>query len=249
MPNGDILVLTREGRVLPRIDPNAPVLEDFVSVLDGNDGHEKRRVSLLEAFERSEFNAYWDPDLLLFGDIFHTNTLEVLDGSLAATHPEFSAGRVLISLLIPSTIAVVDLDTVRTVWAKLGMFTRQHDPKVLPNNHLLLFDNGGKRSYSRVLEFDPEHPDEPSWEYVGDDTSPFHSQTCGSAERLPNGNTLITESDAGRAFEVTPACEIVWEFYNPHRTENDEILIATLFELLRLPQDFPTDWIPKATPP
>ena len=36
-----------------------------------------------------------------------------------------------------------------------------------------------------------------------------------SAERLPNGNTLITESDKGRAFEVTHAGEVVWEFWNP----------------------------------
>lgn len=40
LPNGDVLVLTREGRVIPRIDVQKPVLEDFVSVLDGGDGHE-----------------------------------------------------------------------------------------------------------------------------------------------------------------------------------------------------------------
>jgi hypothetical protein len=37
----------------------------------------------------------------------------------------------------------------------------------------------------------------------------------GGAQRLPNGNTLITESDKGRAFEVTREGEIVWDFYNP----------------------------------
>ena len=34
------------------------------------------------------------------------------------------------------------------------------------------------------------------------------------AQRLPNGNTLITESDAGRVFEVTEGGDIVWEFVN-----------------------------------
>jgi hypothetical protein len=32
---------------------------------------------------------------------------------------------------------------------------------------------------------------------------------------LPNGNTLITESDTGHVFEVTPAGERVWEFAVP----------------------------------
>jgi hypothetical protein len=37
----------------------------------------------------------------------------------------------------------------------------------------------------------------------------------GYAQRLPNGNTLITESSFGRFFEVTKEGEIVWEYVNP----------------------------------
>jgi len=37
----------------------------------------------------------------------------------------------------------------------------------------------------------------------------------GYAQRLPNGNTLITESSFGRFFEVTKQGEIVWEYVNP----------------------------------
>ena len=81
------------------------------------------------------------------------------------------------------------------------------------------------------------------WQYLGTEREPFYSATCGSAQRLPNGNTLITESDNGRAFEITPENKIVWEFYNPHRAGDSAEYIATLFELLRLPPDFPTDWL------
>ena len=80
------------------------------------------------------------------------------------------------------------------------------------------------------------------WEYRGSPESPFYSRTCGVAQRVSNGNTLITESDSGRAFEVTPDGEIVWEFYNPRRAGEKGRFIATLFELVRLPPDFPTDW-------
>ena len=35
------------------------------------------------------------------------------------------------------------------------------------------------------------------------------------ADRLPNGNTLVTDSRHSRVVEVTPEGEIVWEFYAP----------------------------------
>ena len=35
------------------------------------------------------------------------------------------------------------------------------------------------------------------------------------ADRLDNGNTLITEGATGRLFEVTPQREVVWEYVSP----------------------------------
>jgi hypothetical protein len=35
------------------------------------------------------------------------------------------------------------------------------------------------------------------------------------AERLPGGNTFITEGATGRLFEVTPEGETVWEWVSP----------------------------------
>ena len=53
------------------------------------------------------------------------------------------------------------------------------------------------------------------WLYKSSPPDNFFSITRGSNERLPNGNTLITESDKGRVFEVTKEGEVVWEFYSP----------------------------------
>jgi len=241
-PEGDIYVLTRKASVVPRIDPEKPILEDFISILDA-DGKEKKRVSLLESLEHSEFRDFGNTEPGMMGDLFHTNTLALLDGRIAHELPAFAAGNVLTSLLVPDVIAVVDLEQEKVVWALKGSFKKQHDPKILASGHLLLFDNLGQRLRSRVLEFDPARPDDLVWEYVGSQEHPFFSFNCGTAERLPNGDTLITESDGGRAFEVTPEKEIVWEFYNPHRSGDDQELIATLFEVVRLPPDFPTDWV------
>ncbi len=53
------------------------------------------------------------------------------------------------------------------------------------------------------------------WESYGDPPESFSSPTRGGAQRLANGNTLITESERGRVFEITNDGELVWEFFNP----------------------------------
>jgi hypothetical protein len=241
-PAGEIYVLTRRGDVLPRIDPRRPVLEDSIAVL-GPDGELRRSVSLLEALERSEFRGLWTPDLDAFqGDLFHTNSLAVLDGRHAGRLPALRRGNLLVSMLVPDLLAVVDFEREEVVWAHRGSFRDQHDARLLENGKLLLFDNRGAEPHSRVLELDPARPDHAVWEYAGSESQPFYSATCGTAQRLPNGNTLITESDAGRAFEVTPGGEIVWEFLSPWRAGDAGELVATLFEVERLPPDFDASW-------
>ena len=54
------------------------------------------------------------------------------------------------------------------------------------------------------------------WEYMDDPPHNFFSWYISGAQRLPNGNTLITEGAFGRLFEVTPAGQTVWEYVNPH---------------------------------
>jgi hypothetical protein len=50
---------------------------------------------------------------------------------------------------------------------------------------------------------------------------------------LPNGNTLITNSDSGQVFEITKSGEIVWEFYNPHLTDDKSFRVA-IYRMNRL---------------
>lgn len=54
------------------------------------------------------------------------------------------------------------------------------------------------------------------WKYQDKPTWNFFSPRMGLAQRLPNDNTLITESSFGRFFEVTNEGEIVWEYVNPY---------------------------------
>jgi hypothetical protein len=78
---------------------------------------------------------------------------------------------------------------------------RQHGVQLLSNNHLLLFANEGSSdgSASAVVEYDLDSGQE-VWRYESDlETSNF-----GNAQRLPNGNTLVTYSNPGVMHEVTP---------------------------------------------
>jgi hypothetical protein len=239
LPNGDIYVLTRKAHVLSRLNAKRPVLEDFISIL-GSDGIEKGQISLLECFENSPMRIILDEAGVRTGDLFHTNSLQVLDGRTRMSLAAFTAGNILTSLRRLNTIAVVDLQHRQVVWAHQGDYVRQHDPQLLDNGRIQLFDNGERRS--RVLEIDPISG-EIVWQYLGDEERPFFPAECGAAQRLPNGSTLITESEGGRAFEITRDGETVWEFINPFRTGAEEEFVATLFEVVRVVPDLLVEWL------
>ena len=211
-----------------------PILEDFIVVLSP-DGDELQRFSLVDAFLDSP-HAEATRRMPPVPDVFHTNTIELLDDRLTARIPAFRPGSVLISVRNIDTLAVVDLQRQRVTWSLTGMWRRQHQPAVLDNGNLLLFDNSGNRGTSQVLELDPA-THRIAWAYRGGEAEPFDSWHSGSSQRLPNGNTLITESVRGRAFEVTAAGEIVWEYLNPNRAGAKNRLIAVLSEVVRLAWD------------
>jgi hypothetical protein len=241
--DGSIYVLAREAHVVPRVHPEEPIVEDFVVVLDAH-GVEQRRVSLLECFENAEpqIRDIWTTSEQQIGDIFHTNSIELLDGQAADAVPEFLAGRVLISIYELDAVAVVDLDLVQVVWAHTRGSKRQHDAEIIGPARLLLFDNRDARGRSAVEEYTLPKMRR-AWHYDGSADDPFYSHTCGTSQRLANGNTLITESDNGRAFEVTSGGDKVWEFHTPERAGPDGEYIATLFEVQRIDPAAVEAWV------
>ena len=127
-------------------------------------------------------------------------------------------GDLLVSYRIIDTVGIADRATGEFKWKwGPGEIAHPHHPTWLDSGRVLLFDNGQHRrgsSFSRVIEIDPE-TNEIHWEYEGSPRVSFYSNYISGAERLPNGNTLICEGAAGRLFEVTNRCEVVWEYINP----------------------------------
>ena len=244
---GKIIVLTRNAAVLPYMHAWRPILDDTITVL-GSDGSPVRSFSILEALRYSDY-APLLAKRAEYGDILHTNSVQWLDGAHAERHPAFASDNLLISIRQLNAIAVIDPSTERVVSAWSGLFEAQHEPTLLDNGNLLVFDNRGAidsssdqpHRQSQVLELDPRSGTV-VWRYRGSGSNPFFSDTSGSAARLDNGNTLITESNSGRAFEVNPRGQIVWEFFNPERGGKNDELIATLFEVVRIPLE-QLDWL------
>lgn len=156
---------------------------------------------------------------------------------------------------------------------KLGWIIGQHHAHMIPRGlpgegNILVFDNGGwagygipnpgaptgaknaLRDYSRVLEFDPTTL-EIKWQYTPEeagylhptDSNRFYSPFISGAQRLPNGNTLITEGSGGRLIEVTEDHEIVWEYISPYWGEHmNQNMVYRAYRV-------PYDWIPQLDTP
>jgi outer membrane protein assembly factor BamB len=151
-------------------------------------------------------------------DILHTNTCQVLDRRIEGFCEK---GDILLCIRNLNLVVVFDPVTRKIRWEHdgTGFLEHPHEPTLLDNGNVLIFDNGYKRKYSRVLEFDPMTL-QTVWQYEAQPSHNFYSRARGSIQRFPNGNTLITESDSGRVFEVTEQGDIVWEWYNPIFSSN-----------------------------
>jgi hypothetical protein len=131
-------------------------------------------------------------------------------------------------------------------WGNPGMYGRggdadqllfyQHQVLWIPDDwpnggNLTVFNNGGDRGWSSVMEIEPPLEDDgsytldpdqpwgpptPRWTYVAPERASFYAPFISGAHRLANGNTFICSGPQGWFFEVTPGGEVVWEYRNPY---------------------------------
>ncbi|MEQ8470145.1 MAG: arylsulfotransferase family protein [Marinoscillum sp.] len=99
------------------------------------------------------------------------------------------------------------------------LFTYQHHPNLIEGSvpgkgNMLVFSNNPDEGKSNVIELDiPDNfdfnvPPKVVWSYDDDE---LFSPILSGAERLPNGNTLISSGTQFTATEVTPDKEVVWK--------------------------------------
>lgn len=140
----------------------------------------------------------------------------------------------------------------------------QHDahwikPGLPGEGNMLIFNNGDhttNRPYSTVVEIalplledgtyqriDGAYaPAEIVWEYVADPPESLYAAFVSSAQRLPNGNTMIVDGTGGRFLEVTPEGEIVWDYVNGFlgsMPANEFFSPTSVFQAQRYAPDYP----------
>jgi len=109
-------------------------------------------------------------------------------------------------------------------------FSVMHCPFWIPDGYagagnILAFNNGTNNAISSIVEVTPPiqadgnyaitsgaayGPAKPTWTYSNG--SSFYSSNQGCCQRLPDGNTLITDPDNGYLFEVSSGGQKAWEY-------------------------------------
>ena len=140
-------------------------------------------------------------------------------------------------------------------------------PPGLPGaGNILLFNNGNefegdRRHYSTIDEITPPvdgyryrraenaayPPDEFAWTYAAATPTDLYSPVWSGAQRLPNGNTLVTNGTAGAIFQVTPDGGTAWKYVSPasrraHLRQGERLSAFTdngIYRAYWYPPDYP----------
>ncbi len=175
----------------------------------------------------------------LSDDILHLNDVEELSPAMAAAYPLFEAGDLLVSLRQLHALVVLDPDDERVKWYSYTSTAMQHDPDFIGGGWIAAFDNnfdytprGTLNGGSRILAVRPETGEEKVL-FPMEGAAPIFSEFGGKWQLLSNGNYLLTIAREGRALEVTPRSETVWEWGAQTTAAGyvPEIMEATRYDL------------------
>jgi len=235
MKNGNLLVLyltnVPKQMVKSKLGSkfqNVQVRSDVIAEIDST-GKEVWRWRAHDHLDMRDCGARTCPDLNqekyisgkeLF-DWTHINTIREIPSNrwFDEGDERFRPGNIIIMARNFWTSMIIDRESGEVVWKFHG--TANHsisggheshmiEPHLPGAGNVLIFDNGRVREESSILEVNPVTK-EIVWEYS--DGKSFFSKVAGAAQRLANGNTLISEDGTGRIFEVNKRGEEVWSHH------------------------------------
>lgn len=152
-----------------------------------------------------------------YRELFHMNSIQVIpENETEKRDTIFRKGNLLLSFCnyndsLTSFIAVIEPVHFNILWHYVQKDRRMiHTPSMLPNGHILMYVNSCYRykDSSFVEEIDPITKTT-VWYYTEQFPEVEKRSINGSCQRLPNGNTLISNTN-GNIYEVTPDKIIVW---------------------------------------
>ncbi len=254
--NGKIYVLGREDKIVFCHYIPVPIVSDYIAILTP-EGKTVKKIHVYDVVKEyiplhRISKVYWwilKPGNLkvilsdklrrnyacrAIGSVFdfmHTNNIEIIDRDIDGL---CKRGDYLVSVHALDLVVIIDAGKEEFIWSwGPGELDGQHNPTFLKNGNILIFDNGRhNRDFSRVIELNPISK-KIEWEYKTEPPKNFFSSTRGSCQRLPNDNTLITESNRCHVFEVTKEGKVVWEFYPPDKKSQSRKR-ATIYRMTRI---------------
>lgn len=200
LPDGRVLFLGNEERVVDENDlggdPDTRVLGDTLYVADLDTDREEKVWSAFDTHDPRQRNPFWDDRTEGAQDWTHANSISL-----------GQRGNVLVSLKNINQVISLSPDLRMVEWRLGGpgsdfdfldesdRFYGQHTPIELPDDRMLLFDNGNFRpdgEYSRGLELQLDFGSSTArkiWEYRHQPD--VFSGRLSNIVWLPNGNRLL----------------------------------------------------------
>ncbi|QZX98252.1 aryl-sulfate sulfotransferase [Halobaculum rubrum] len=234
LPNGELLMATTEPgiSVIERIDPATGETTDVTRLENVEDAHDVdylgdgEFVTVDKGDERNRVVIFDDSGEIVwqwrFGN--HTDRFPENGGGPYGkdwTHVNdvdpIGDDTLLVSVRNFDQVIAIDRDTKEVKWT-LGedddydILNEQHNPDFIEGEDgrttVIVSDSENDRvvEYSRTDGGEWER----TWSLSG---GGLHEPR--DADRLPNGNTLVTDRRGHRVLEVTPRGEVVWEVYTP----------------------------------
>jgi hypothetical protein len=170
------------------------------------------------------------------GHMTHGNDIEPLTPAMAAYFPGFEVGDLLISYAATNLIFILDPDTLKVKWWRVGISDFQHDPDWEADGNIAIFSNNQRadEKFSDIVTIDPETMEH----HIAVDGSKldFYSPANGRHQWTDFGTRYVTSSQQGWAFEVDRTGKIVSSFVNV--IDSAEGRALHLSEALRFKKDY-----------
>jgi hypothetical protein len=169
----------------------------------------------------------------------HGNDIAVLTEEYAVNFEQFEAGDLLISYASTNLLFVLDPDSLKVKWWRIGLGDYQHDPDWELDGRITIFNNQRRgpmygQKFSKIMSIDP-NTYEGKIIYSGEKVH-FKSGIAGRQQLTKYNTRMITSSSQGWAFEVDKSGKIVFSFINTVKKENNSSLF--LSNALRLSPEY-----------
>lgn len=217
--------LNNRGRYIEKSIMEKPFLFDQIGRFDPESGELVKVIDLVQVMVEASAQGLVKINNVNPDDIFHLNDVEILSKSMADSFPLLEAGDIMLSSRHLNQIWILDGNSHDLKWWQTGPMIGQHDPDFQADGTITLFDNRhagspredngflGDGGGSRILSINHQSRAYKTL-YASNEYSTFYSPFRGKHQILENGNILLAETDAGRAFEILPNGKVVWSYIN-----------------------------------